>query len=443
MLTILLLSPAALPAQAIADYSALYQAASPAVVVIHTDDGLGSGFLVTEYGHIATNYHVVRNSRYLAVQFNDGRKVEASVAAMNPRFDMALIKVNSSLVQGIHPLPIISWEREITVAVGVPVVAIGSPADKKFMMTQGILSKVDQQTLLGDYLLQPGSSGGPLLNQDGEVIGINTFTEAGIAGSIRIGTLREFLESPLLAESLDMEPPSRLLPSLNPNRYPVALLNHKIESEPLDPEAYKLDGGEFDITVLTPVLIGKIGIMFERAREGNRFRRRSKDMDASYHAISESYFEWHSSTRTPLDYAVTFDIRPRSGLTTKSKVSRAFAIFLMFGKGKDVEFKAEFADFRIYRDGQLLEPVIPGRALIQGGEEKGKRFLDQAYSGSYVYRPEDFLVGDEFRVEVVDARQPDQVHRTIVLTAESPLIRQLRTDFGLAAEIFQETASQH
>src|SRR4051794_38193859 len=92
--------PALMYAQAVAyDYSRLFEQASPAVVQVTTDDGSGSGFLVTKFGHIATNYHVVRNSRYLAVQFPDGRKVKAAVAAVNPHFDMAILKVNSEVVK--------------------------------------------------------------------------------------------------------------------------------------------------------------------------------------------------------------------------------------------------------------------------------------------------------------------------------------------------------
>src|SRR5256885_4922015 len=170
LLTICIL-PAAMFAQAIAyDFSKLYESVSPAVVQVTTDDGSGSGFLVTPQGHIATNYHVVRNSRYLAVQFPDGRKVKAAVAAVNPQYDMAVLKVNSAVVDGIRPLEVLPADKEDSIRVGVPVVAIGSPLNQKFLMTQGILSKVDETTLLGDFLLQAGNSGGPLLNCNGLVI---------------------------------------------------------------------------------------------------------------------------------------------------------------------------------------------------------------------------------------------------------------------------------
>src|SRR6476646_2982719 len=105
--------PALMYAQAVAyNYSKLYEAVSPAVVQVTTDDGSGSGFLVTSFGHIATNYHVIRNSRYLAVQFPDGKKVKAVVAAVNPHYDMAVLKVNSEVVQGLQPLRVLPEDRE-------------------------------------------------------------------------------------------------------------------------------------------------------------------------------------------------------------------------------------------------------------------------------------------------------------------------------------------
>src|SRR5215813_947839 len=127
--------PSWLGAEAIVyDYSKLYETASPAVVQVLTDDASGSGFLITPFGHIATNYHVIRGARYLAVQFPDGRKVKALVASVNPQYDMAVLKVNSEVVGGVPPLPILPEEKETSVKVGIPVVAIGSPLNQKFLM---------------------------------------------------------------------------------------------------------------------------------------------------------------------------------------------------------------------------------------------------------------------------------------------------------------------
>jgi len=413
------------------DYTAIYEQASPAIVTIITEAGRGSGFLVTPFGHIATNFHVVRNAKYLAVQFTDGRKVAAEIVATHESRDMALIKVNSEVTQGIRPLDIAPAEKDSTIKVGLPVVAIGSPHVQDFVMTQGILSKASDMTLLGDFVLQPGSSGGPLLNLDGEVVGMNTFIEGTIAGAIRIDPLRDIVHSSYILESALIEPSPAPLPTVRPERYPVDILNEKVATEPLAWDAYRFEAGDFEVTAITPVLIGQIQVLQDRMRAANRFIRRSKDIkEPGIHNLEDPFYSWQESTGDALSFAVRFDIQPRAGLTTGSKWSRAFSYIFTLGKAgtPDMEFKGEFLEFRVFRDGRLIEPITPGRHLIAGSAEK-KRFLDQAYGGVYVYEPSEFLIGDEFRIEIVDARKPNEPHKTLVFKADSPLIRQIRSDF--------------
>ena len=419
------LLPASIYAQAIAyDFSKLYESVSPAVVQVTTEDASGSGFLITPFGHIATNFHVIRGSRYLVVQFPDGRKVKATVVAANPHHDMAVLKVNSEVVTGIEPLRILPEEKETTVKVGVPVVAIGSPLNQKFLMTQGILSKVDDVTVLGDFLLQAGNSGGPLLNTEGEVLAINTFGEGNIGGAIRIAALRVFLTSPeLLAQSITVEPPAGQLRSVSSMRYPVDVLNHKIENESLDLEAYKFRAGDFSVTAVTPVLIGKLQVVHEKRRppNGQQGHGKVKVKDVNF---QDPYYEWHRSTETALDYAVTFDIRPVSAPAKRNLMSRV----IPFGK-TEMEFKGEFLEFRVYRDGELLEPIMPGRVVVSGSAQKNQQFVDRAHAGSYLYAPEEFMTGTEFRLQVFDARNPNVIHKEVTFGADSKLVKQLRSDF--------------
>ena len=184
------------------DYSEMYESLNPSIVKIHADGGHGSGFLVSASGLIATNHHVVRNARLLAVQFADGRKVQATIAALNPRYDLAILRINASLVTSLTPFPLISQEDDSQVKPGVPVVAFGSPLGQTFLITQGIISKVEDRVILGDFVIEPGNSGGPLVNLDGQVVGVNTFRlvegmirPSKISGAVRIHLLREMLGS--------------------------------------------------------------------------------------------------------------------------------------------------------------------------------------------------------------------------------------------------------
>lgn len=88
------------------------------------------------------------------------------------------------------------------------------------------------------------------------------------------------------------------------------------------------------------------------------------------------------------------------------------------------------------RTAGLLEPITPGRQIVDGTpEKKGQHFVDQAYAGSYLYSPEAFLTGNEFRIQIIDARNPHEVHKEFVLLPDSKLIKQLRADFALQPDV--------
>jgi hypothetical protein len=98
-----------------------------------------------------------------------------------------------------------------------------------------------------------------------------------------------------------------------------------------------------------------------------------------------------------------------------------------------MEFKGEFLEFRVYRDGQLMEPIMPGRQVVEGTEEEKRRHLDdQTYGGNYIYSPDEFMTGNEFRIQIIDARDPNAIHKEVTFTVNSKLIQQLRADFTMA-----------
>jgi S1-C subfamily serine protease len=155
----------------------------------NTAQGYGSGFVFDEQGHIVTNSHVVGSVNSTAqVTFSDGRSFVASVIGDDVFADIAVLKINQTdiLEEGFDlvPLPI---ANSSTIRVGEPVVAIGYPfatsLGPKSTLSAGVISQT-QRLILSDYGYQAaiqtdvdinlGNSGGPLLNLNGEVVGINT-----------------------------------------------------------------------------------------------------------------------------------------------------------------------------------------------------------------------------------------------------------------------------
>ena len=182
---------------------AIYEQVSPGVVYIQvaTDQGGGeaSGFVYDTEGHIVTNYHVVDGATAIEVDFPSGFKAYGQVVGTDLDSDLAVIKVDGPASEFI-PLPLGDSNQ---VKVGQTVVAIGNPFGYSGTMTVGIVSALGR-TLESEHLTQdgsyftagdmiqtdaainPGNSGGPLLNMNGEVIGVN---RAIISGSSVVGSV--------------------------------------------------------------------------------------------------------------------------------------------------------------------------------------------------------------------------------------------------------------
>jgi S1-C subfamily serine protease len=157
------------------DLPQLLQEVRKAVVTLQFGKYIGSGFLVSEDGYIATNAHVVNGLRGSA-QFDGGEPVEADLVRMEPEKDFALLKTAAGNNYSFLRLADSSLCRE-----GDSVIAVGSPYNLQLSFTKGIISaknrkdpRLSVSLIQTDAAINHGNSGGPLINQAGEVIGINT-----------------------------------------------------------------------------------------------------------------------------------------------------------------------------------------------------------------------------------------------------------------------------
>jgi S1-C subfamily serine protease len=155
----------------------------------------GSGFVVDDEGHILTNNHVVEDADKVTVKLGDSDTVrDAEVVGTDPSSDLALLKVDAPSSE-LNPLELGSSSK---VEVGDPVVAIGNPFGLDRTVTSGIVSALQRQiqapdgfsisnVIQTDAAINPGNSGGPLINAEGEVIGINSQIETGGSSSGNVG----------------------------------------------------------------------------------------------------------------------------------------------------------------------------------------------------------------------------------------------------------------
>jgi serine protease Do len=154
--------------------------------------GLGTGMIIDGQGHILTNHHVAGGAEKIDVILSDGRQYSAKRIGTDPKTDLAVIKISAG-----GPLPFVTFGDSDKVEVGEWVVAIGHPRGLDQTVTQGIISAKHRQGisdpgsyqdfLQTDAAINPGSSGGPLLNLRGEVIGINAVIVSESGGFEGIG----------------------------------------------------------------------------------------------------------------------------------------------------------------------------------------------------------------------------------------------------------------
>jgi putative serine protease PepD len=161
-----------------------------------TQRALGSGFVIDKAGHIVTNYHVVRGASSIQVSFSNNERIKATVVGLDPSTDIAVLKVNVKS-RALKSLPLGNSDA---VRVGDQVIAIGNPFGLDRSVTSGIVSAVQRRieapnqlsishVIQTDAALNHGNSGGPLLNAQGEVIGVNAQIETGgqSQGNVGIG----------------------------------------------------------------------------------------------------------------------------------------------------------------------------------------------------------------------------------------------------------------
>jgi len=161
------------------DFSGIIEDSLKSVVTVRTDVGQGTGFIISDDGFIVTNAHVLSGGRELYVLDYEQYEHSTELVGYNITYDIALLKISGNY----HSLELGDSDD---IQIGEKVIAIGNPLGLQFSVSEGIVSAVNREGSNGmsvyiqtDAALNPGNSGGPLINKEGKVIGINNFKIGG------------------------------------------------------------------------------------------------------------------------------------------------------------------------------------------------------------------------------------------------------------------------
>ena len=343
------------------ELTALFDKLKNSVVTIHSESGKGSGFLVDSAGLVVTNNHVVHSSSYLAVQFDDKRKVPARLVTSNADKDLAVIRFDPSAFPEGVVAPLLPKEAASHLAVGQRVFTIGNPLGREKALTTGVVSKIEKDSINSDININPGNSGGPLFTLEGQVAGITTSVLRNLASIVPVEVVRPLVEQ-AKEDIVNEVPPSPVLLPVEPTDYfPADALRVLLKQEKLDTKPYFFDEGEFQVGFFTPPL--------------NYFLRHEQEMAAARKAAKRSGGD--AATAKPPSSALedAVDYRPVLLVRVRPK----FGVFFK------VRFKNGFVRMRLLCGGKELTPILPGRSEFDLYDQR-ERKVDTTFQGIYEYQ---------------------------------------------------------
>lgn len=431
----------------------VFQSVKDGAVTVFTSAGHGSGFLVDEGGIVLTNSHVINEaSGHLRVKFGPKEIVQATVVANDRDKDIALLRVNLKNVTFKKVLPLFTPTNEDLVVVGEQVMAVGSPLERKQLektMTVGVIGKFDKDVIYHDASINPGNSGGPLLNFDGQVVGINTFITRGggqsIAGAVPITLALSHIESAKKELATKEAPSAELLPDIPEVPFVVGELfkDNPIQKQKRKQSDYNFESTYFTVSVFTPpqgyYQLVKVQDEVLKHRKKRAKKKGFEVSDDEYDYKNGKYYDHEKAV-------VTLWVQPKPKLTTGSKIVNTLTFLVAtagavasFGVGTPLmavpfymgkhEVKKDFLQMSLLtEDNQPVgTPIETGRrpyeeAIVKMTEHSYIELIDKSYVGVYTFdahcfesdKPLKLVIDIEGKDEDKTIKLPEKIKKLIV-----------------------------
>lgn len=438
------------PARVIDELATQFGKLKNSVVTVWSETGHGTGFLVDENGLVLTNEHVVGGSDLLSVQFDQKRKVRATVLASNAERDVAVLRISPGVFDGAVIAPIAkSVNGEPVVVEGERVFTIGSPLHQRKIITSGIVSKIEPHAIITDVNINHGNSGGPLFNSFGEVIGITTFGDLplnggpGISGVVRIDEAIPLLDA--ARQKLSQPPPeATLLPVEPADAFPLDAIKAAITADKFNVKPYTYGIGGFDVAFATPVVVYRLRKQAEMEAVKGKNKRNRRSVQAV-----QNTFDPVNKLRGWEEYIGEYkpelivEVKPQLREGFWSAFGRGLAASRgMYGGPANMAFQTDFYRMKLLCGGKEVEPIQPAKSPIVLNEENPFiRVKDATYEGAYFY-PYD-AISPKCGTVVLKLFSEKKPNEPIVLLLNGDTVQKVWNDFEPYREQLTRNTPEH
>ncbi len=386
----------------------LFQRFRSGVVRVEAGLGHGSGFIAdTLDGVILTNAHVIHGAGpgEVSVVLDSVTRVAATILARDSDADIAVLRIAPRFIAGRVRMPLSAGSGDNAVVPGERLVALGYPLSQNLTMTSGIASGVREGAIMSDVNINPGNSGGPLLNLNGNVVGVNTFADQnsrlgpGVAGSVLIsqaaGALREAGRAgTALPPDADSTLPSMPLEHMSASGLRAA-------AAAMDLKEYRRHSvievnGRFTVSVQTP-LATFVEIAYYEEQVGKDRRRREERAgltgDEQFSEIKQIR-DWAAYVGENTTPVVAIQVEPNIGETGGSIFGRVLLGALTGAQAQATyKFKGDVRGVHLFRGDSAIQmvPLRGGHAAQSVWQEnQWVELKDVADQGYYIFDPEIF-----------------------------------------------------
>ncbi|MBZ5697555.1 MAG: serine protease [Acidobacteriia bacterium] len=384
--------PQGKPIRTMDDLASLFKKYQNCVVTVWSEFGHGTGFVVDPAGLILTNQHVIGPSEYVAVQFDEKRKVEAKVVAFDPEKDIAVLWASLAPFKEVIVAPLAKQQsEEATVVEGERVFTIGSPLNQQKILTTGVVSKVEPHAILSDININHGNSGGPLFSSVGTVVGLTTFadpdsTGPGVSGIVRIEEA-ELLLQRAKTKMRDISPPQAALLPVEPSgTYPIDALKASLQQQKFDEHPYIFGQGDYDVAIITPVLKYHLAegarVQAQKEKE-KRTRKNPQAIQETFRPLDDlkNWAEYTGEYRP----VILIQANPKLRETFMSALGRGLANGRYAGPAR-MKFKTDFYRMKLLCGEKEVQPIQPGKiADVLNVHNPFVSVTDATYEGLYSY----------------------------------------------------------